>query len=670
MVSGLAILVALAPPVKLADGKVTAEALSDAVEVRAGDGFRVGVLLRMEPEWHIYWQNPGEAGMSTELTFRGAGVDVGPVAWPAPARLLSRDGFITTYGYEGEVLLSAPARARASGELQVDVSLLVCKVDCIPGDATLSIPITVGAETKRSAAAARFEAEVPRVPRPAVGLTTRIVPEAVRPGDAFTVEIAGACASRCRPAAAPFFPHRTPSVELEARGGRADGDRFVVTVAGRAGPDDPKADQRIAGVLAFDDAPPLEWSATLRRVGAPAPAAPAGPPLLALLGLAFLGGLILNLMPCVLPVLAIKVVGFARSAGAHRLAHGAAYALGVQAALALAAAAVLVLRAAGTEVGWGFQFQQPIFVAVVGAILVLLAENAFGVLELGVPATGAVAAVSRARGLARSAGEGALAVVLATPCSAPFLGTAVGVALASPAPVVVLVFVALGLGLGAPFVLLTLVPGARRLVPKPGAWMGRLKEILGFALLGACAWLLWIYGRQSGGAVGLVVLWLLVAFGGWMVGRWRRSWLALAAAAVLVGGWGYLTFAPRRAATGLPWRAYDEGAIATDVAAGRPVFVDFTADWCITCKVNERVAIDTDAVKQKVAHTKAALYRADFTRPDEPIRRALARFSKAGVPMYLVYSPASPDAPEVLPELLTENRVLEALDRASQRRIE
>src|SRR5262249_53760871 len=270
--------------------------------------------------------------------------------------------------------------------------------------------------------------------------------------------------------------------------------------------------------------------------------------------------------------------------------------------------AVLVLRAVGTEVGWGFQFQQPIFVAVVGGILVLLAENAFGLFELGVPSTGAVAAVSRARGLARSAGEGAPAVALATPCSAPFLGTAVGVALASPAPVVVLVFVALGLGLAAPFVVLTLASGARRFLPRPGAWMGRLKEILGFALLGACAWLLWIYGRQGGGGAGLVVVWLLVAFGGWLVARSRRRGLALAAAAILVGAWGYRTLAPRAADAGLSWRAYDEGAIATDVAAGRPVFVDFTADWCITCKGNERVAPATHAVRRKVAATRAALY--------------------------------------------------------------
>jgi len=666
---GLALLLALAPTAKLADGHVQAELVTDVLTVRVGDAFRAGVLFRLDPEWHIYWHNPGEAGMSTELTFKGDAAEFGALAWPVPTRILSRDGYITTYGYEREVLLHVPARARASGEIAVDVSLLACKVDCIPGDVTLGLPLVVGDATRLSSSAPRFDAAAARVPRAAT-FTTRIRPEIVRPGDAFTIEIQGSCDGRCKPSAVPFFPHRTPSVTLKPTGAHADKDRFTVTFAGTAGPDDPRQDQTLAGVLAFEDAPPLAWTATLRRTG-PAAASVAGPPLLLVLGLAFLGGLILNLMPCVLPVLAIKVVGFTRLVGDGKslAAHGAAYAAGIQLALGVIAAAVLVLRALGTQVGWGFQFQHPVFVAVVGGILVLLAENAFGVFEIGVGATRAVDTVSRTRGLLRSVAEGALAVVLATPCSAPFLGTAVGFALVSPAPVVILVFVALGLGLAAPFVVLTLVPAARRRVPWPGVWMERLKEMLGFALLGAAAWLLWIYGRQTDDAPALLVLWLLVAFGGWLVGRLRRRWLAVALATALVGG--YVAYLSRPAPSdALSWRAWDETAVAADVRAGRPVLVDFTADWCLTCKVNERVALDTEAVKKKVNDAEVALYRADFTRPDEKIRRALARHGKAGVPMYLVYSPAAPDAPEVLPELLTEDRVLEALDRAKQRRIE
>jgi thiol:disulfide interchange protein len=664
---GLALMLALASTAKLADGHVQAELLTDVSTVRSGDGFRAGVVFRLDPEWHIYWHNPGEAGMSTELGFKGEVAEFGALAWPVPTRILSRDGYITTYGYEQEVLLFVPARARASGEIAVDVSLLACKVDCIPGEVTLGLPLVVGDASRPSPSAPRFDAAAARVPRPGT-FTTRIRPEVVRPGDGFTIEIQGSCAGRCTPSSVPFFPHRTPSVTLKPTAARNDADGFTVTIAGTAGPDDPKQDQAVAGVLAFDDAPPLAWTATLRRT---APAS--GPPLALVLGLAFLGGLILNLMPCVLPVLAIKVVGFTRLVGEGKrlAAHGIAYAAGIQLALGTIAAAVLVLRALGTEVGWGFQFQHPVFVAVVGAILVLLAENAFGVFEIGVAGTGAVETVSRARGLLRSVAEGGLAVVLATPCSAPFLGTAVGVALVSPAPVVILVFVALGLGLAAPFVLLTLIPAARRLVPRPGVWMERLKELLGFALLGAAAWLLWIYGRQTEDVPALLVLWLLVAFGGWLVGRMRRRWLAVALAMVLVGG--YAAYLVRPAGPGkdaLSWRAWDEAAVAADVRAGRPVLVDFTADWCLTCKVNERVALDTAAVKRKVDDAEVALYRADFTRPDENIRRALARHGKAGVPMYLVYSPAAPDAPEVLPELLTEHRVLEALDRAQQRRIE
>jgi thiol:disulfide interchange protein DsbD len=329
-------------------------------------------------------------------------------------------------------------------------------------------------------------------------------------------------------------------------------------------------------------------------------------------------------------------------------------------------------------VGWGFQFQEPLFVAGVAAVLVAFALNLFGVYTVGGDATALVAGVEETHGWQRSAGEGVLAVVLATPCSAPLLGTAVGFALAGSPALVLGVFAALGLGLAAPFVLLVLMPGLARRLPRPGAWMEHAKHVLGFALLATAAWLAWVLGQLAGvDAMGRLLAFLVVvALGAWVWGLAQaregqgRAWALRAAAllAVVLGGGVALRFAPLEegsragasASLSEGWQPYSEEALEAGLAQGRPVFVDFTADWCLTCKFNERTVLAAPAVREAFAKRRAVLLVVDYTRRDARVTQMLAAHGRAGVPLYLLYTTRA-EKPEVLPELLTEDRLLASL---------
>jgi thiol:disulfide interchange protein len=401
---------------------------------------------------------------------------------------------------------------------------------------------------------------------------------------------------------------------------------------------------------------------------------------------ALLGGLILNGMPCVLPVLAIKIVSVAdmaeRDPREVRL-HGLAYTTGVLGSMLVLACLVLSLRFAGHAVGWGFQFQEPLFVAGIAALLVTFALNLFGVFEIEL-GQGRLATVGQdASGLSRSVFEGLLAVVLATPCTAPFLGTAVGFAFASSGYGIVAIFLAIGAGLASPFLLVSFFPRLARFIPRSGPWMLKLRAGLGFCLLATVIWLLWIVG-QSGGSdavVAMTAALLFLAFLLWSYGQMqpmRSLWLGRASAVAIAG----LAFASfnlidfERAAHASPpatgdgdeaaiqddgFAPYSEAAVQDALARGLPAFVVFTADWCITCKVNEKTVLDRPAVRNALQRGGYALFKADWTRRDDAIRAKLAEFGRAGVPLYLVYDPALPAQPRVLSELLTQDAVVTAL---------
>jgi thiol:disulfide interchange protein DsbD len=708
--------------------RVEGALLVDVAQVKPGGTFQVGVRFRMDPGWHIYWKNPGELGLATEVLWDTPGTTLGEPRWPAPSTFRSSDGSITTYGYANEVLLFTEARASelATGSLQLSAAadLLVCEVHCVPAQFMLTRILPVGPETRPDTEfASAFDAARARVPvtPESAGHTVTLALD-TRPltaGQAFTgtLTVAGRQGQPVPAVEKDFFvPERIRGLARVALSPVA-GKPGTFKLEGQAAPDVPENEPRLAGVLRLGTAASgyraLELDLPLAPVVAPAPGASAGaqavpvvkaasgvkmpPPMVGAavapesslsLGLvllfAFLGGALLNLMPCVFPVLALKAYGFTRTVQAGRgrvVPHALAYTGGIVGSMLTLALVVLALRAGGSSVGWGFQFQEPLFVAAVSAVLVAFALNLFGVFHVGTDGTALVEKVDSSHGLARSAGEGVLAVVLATPCSAPLLGTAVGFALAAGPATVLATFVMLGLGLALPFCLLVLVPGLSRFLPKPGAWMERGKQLLGFALLGTTVWLVWVMGGLTGvdGMARLLSFLAVVGLGAWMYGLAqgvsggrKAAGVAAVVAVLVLGGGVSLRFEEtgptvRKGTAVTEARPWDEAAVAAALAAGQPVFIDFTADWCLTCKFNERTVLTREEVRVAFMQHKVAFFVADWTRRDARIGAKLAEFGRAGVPMYLVVSPAAPGKPEVLPELLTSDSVIDAVRRAAGR---
>jgi thiol:disulfide interchange protein DsbD len=706
------------------------------------DPIRVGVLFDLDPGWHLYWRNPGDTGLPTQLSWAVDGGSVGETLWPAPTAYRESDGLFTTYGYEGRVLLSSDAvldtDVVGTRYVAVEVDLLVCETQCLP--ARLSLRRSLDSARGDREAAALFDIFRQQVPAQARNLDVEVEAvysqSALRPGDAFEAALlVRSCASGepCRrytvrsvptsnPAEASdgehsaqpaFFPDLGVDFEL-GEGGVSPSERepgaWVVGFSGQRLEPAEQAEARFRGVLALvgPDGEPaaveIDLPMALATAGAdvvmlgkhwlgeaPAPevapvrAAGGGIGLLEAIALALIGGLILNLMPCVLPVLAIKVFSIAEMAGHARrevLWHGAAYAGGILASMGALASVVLLLRAAGTQVGWGFQFQSPLFVGVVALVVLVFALNLFGVFEIQLDVGRAADLGQAAVGPRKSFFEGLLAVVLATPCSAPFLGTAVGFAFASPPATIVAIFLAIGVGLALPFVLVTLVPGWSRIIPRSGAWMGKLRNGLGFALLATLIWLLSVMGGLGGipGMVSLMVVLLMVAFGAWIYGGLQfgeRSMLRLAVGSALVVltliglnhvGSSALPESERggaKAGSSHGWAEWSPEAIESARASGRPVLVIFSADWCITCKVNEKVVLADDRVRSELERLDFAVFHADWTARNDTIREELARFGRAGVPMYLVYRAGEPGEPRLLPELLSVDGVVSSLRNAA-----
>ena len=705
----------------LDEGKPRVEAtlLTDVTQVKPGDAFRVGVLFKMHPGWHIYWKNPGESGLASEISWDTPGSTVGELQWPMPSTLRTSDGFITTYGYEGEVLLSVQAHAseKAEGALQVSAAadVLVCEVNCLPAQLMLTRHVPVGPETHLDAEhAPAFDAALARVPvapeRANYTVALALDQPSLTTGQAFTgtvtlVGTSGAGAALPSVDKDFFVPERVPGIKHLALAA-VDGKPGTFKLEGKASPDVPANEPRFTGVLRLGTAgsgyhalrldlplaPVVKGAVPAAAPKAVSAVASGTAPVAALaessglsLGLvlvfAFLGGLLLNLMPCVFPVLALKAYGFTRTVGDERGrvgAHALAYTGGIIGSLLALALTVLALRAAGHGVGWGFQFQEPLFVAAVAAVLVAFSLNLFGVFNVGTDGTALVEKVDASHGLGRSVGEGVPAVVLATPCSAPMLGTAVGFALTSGPATVILTFVLMGLGLALPFCLLVLVPGLASRLPRPGAWMERFKQLLGFALLGTTVWLVWVMGGLTGvdGMARTLAFLAVVGLGAWLYGLVQgttgtRKLVGMVAVVGLVAGGGAWSLrfdeTPPHAARVTEAQTWSDEAVATALAAGQPVFIDFTADWCLTCKFNERTVLQDEDVRAAFAQHQVAFLVADWTRRDARISAKLAEFGRAGVPMYLLVSPSTPDKPEVLNELLTADTLIDAVRRASGR---
>ncbi|MEZ4458506.1 MAG: thioredoxin family protein [bacterium] len=662
------------------DPRVEVRLIADHDSVAPGQTVLVGVLFHIDPEWHVYWRNSGESGMATDIALTAPAWSTGPMHWPAPTVFVDKSGQVATFGYSDAELLwfdtTVPADAAGEVDLSVEVNWLSCKVECIPGDANLTTRVRVG-ESARSAHAGIFADAQTRLPsdpgptqwNPSVAVVHR--GESVTATLKMPEPVTQAAALRYS-----FIPDETPGIAWTTTS--VDGD--TLTLEGTATRDAFKAPCALSGVIwtatgAKQVRHAVECSNDQPNAAAPtatsSPAAPTLPDgsLAYFLLLAFLGGMLLNLMPCVFPVLALKAFAVVKNAHSDRrtaLAHAAAYTAGIVASMLALAGLVVALKVAGTQVGWGFQFQEPWFLVGLSAVLTAFAVNLFGVFEI----TFSTSLKPKSDGLGRSAAEGVLAVVLATPCSAPLLGTAVGFALSSSAPVIFATFGLLGLGLASPFVMMSAFPTWAKRLPKPGPWMDHFKKVLGFTLLATVIWLLWLIGQVLGADATsrtMVVL-LSVALGCWIVGltqfrstRARLAGLVIAVALVVAAAQVLPSMQPteRVAQKSGIWQPWSHDRVAQELAAGKTVFVDFTADWCITCKVNENGVLADPEVVDLLTSPDVVALKADWTLRDDVIRQELQRYGKAGVPLYLVHKPGHDG--RALPELLTKSMVIEAL---------
>jgi thiol:disulfide interchange protein DsbD len=684
-----------------------------------------GLYFKLEPGWHVYWKNPGDAGLPPHIRWTlPEGVTAGGLQFPAPKRLPL--GPLMDFGYEDEVLFPLTLNVAQTAKtgpavLNAKVDWLVCSERCIPGKAELEVSRNVldragkgGASAADSALFSRFTARIPK----AAPAGFKVGFQAAKDGLRLTVETGR------KETEAAFFPADQDIVDnpaaqkltatakgltldlkkdasltespkqlrgvLELAGGRAF---EIVALPGMAVATGAPAATPAAETPTPVDSGPVAGPAQAPAVQSPPPAAASsaagqvpsnhatqatGVEVLRISGLAFLGGLILNLMPCVFPVLFLKGLALVNSGNEerHKLrAHGLVYAAGILVSFWALVALLLGLRAAGATLGWGFQFQSPVFLSLMAGLLFFLGLSLAGQFEIGLTLTSAGGSLAAKQGYTGSFFTGVLAVVVATPCTAPFMGAAIGYALAQTAAVTFAVFTALALGLAAPYVALTLQPAWTRILPRPGAWMEVLRQAVSVPIFATVIWLAWVLanGYGPGLLVSLLSGFLLLAIAGWFLGRWpAQRWAVAVAATILLGFVALSALAPEKLATAAEssapaettgvWQPWSEAALSRSLAAGQPVFVDFTAKWCLSCQVNERVALGQPAVEHAFQGKNVVLMKADWTRHDEAITQALTALGRSGVPAYALYTPGQKE-PQMLPEVLTAGIVTDALGK-------
>jgi thiol:disulfide interchange protein len=666
----------------------------------------VALKQQIAPGWHTYWRNPGDSGGATEMRWSlPTGVSAGDIIWPVPQRQRLLD--LVNYGYSGTVYLPVPIQIPANGAvgrdipLHVEADLFVCSAEmCIPHTFRLALDMAVqdgAAPAAPDAAAIRQVME--QAPRPA-GITARLV----QSNGVLTLSATGGPLAGADPGRVWFYPFKPGQI---AHGGDQSGQRgpdglMLVMTAGsarEAAPDAPLSGVLQTALGAFEitteagptldgvTGQPLQIAAETPAEAPTTASRSGGPGLWQAALLALLGGLILNLMPCVFPILAMKAASLAASAHEPKLARrdGLLFLFGVLAAFAVLAGALLALRAGGAAIGWGFQLQSPLVTVSLSLLMLAVGLNLSGVFHVGAGLQGLGSGpLARAPGGTGAFLTGVLAVVVAAPCTAPFMAAALGAALVMSWPAAMLVFLMLGLGLALPYLAVSLSPRLLARLPRPGAWMERLKNLLAFPMYGAALWLAWVVTRQIGD-MGLAALFgagLLLAFGLWLYGQGQnaRAWggrgrLATAtAAAVLIIGLALGIVAARTpvqaaaagssqaaSLTSAPW---SPETVRAAQAEGRPVLVEFTADWCVTCKINEGTSLATARTSRTLEETNTLYLVGDWTRRDDAIAEELARHGRSGVPLYLLY-PANGGAPRILPQILTEGLVVEALKDAA-----
>ena len=686
-------------------------------DAAAGQPVWVGLQITHAPEWHTYWKNAGDSGMPTELQWTlPPGVMAGDIAWPLPKKIPI--GHLANYGYEGTVLLPVPLIITPEYKPGVladalDVKLkatwLVCRKECIPQDGEFALKIPLRSSTALNGAA--FDAALKSQPADVAGAHQVALKD---DGKRLAVRVAGLPAD-VRGQPLELFPESpgvvvtaaTPAKPGEPVGARSwsqhwDGDVWtadvpvsperadspekmaLVLVAGERGW---RAEAPVAGAwpalaLPAGVSPALEAALKANAnagANAPPPAAPTAVPattfVWALLG-ALIGGLVLNLMPCVFPVLAIKVLGFTQHADdrrAHRTS-GLAYTAGVVLSFLALGALMLALRAAGQQLGWGFQLQSPAVVAALTVLFTVIGLNLAGVFEFGSFLPSRLATLEARNPVANSFLTGMLAVAVASPCTAPFMGASLGLAVGLPAVQALLIFAAIGLGMALPYLAASWWPAVARLLPKPGAWMDTFKKFMAFPMFGTAVWLLWVLGQQTGidGAGALLALLVVLALVLWALGLTGRTRIVLAsfsiaAGALLASAIGPNVIKMAEAATpvaetpGARWQPWSAERVQTALGAGQPVFVDFTAAWCVTCQYNKKTTLASAEVLSAMDAAKVQTFRADWTRRDAAITAELQKLGRNGVPVYVLQAPGQ--APVVFSEILSVTEVKDALGR-------
>jgi thiol:disulfide interchange protein DsbD len=678
----------------------TVELITEDQAIVPGESFDVAIRFKLDPHWHIYWKNPGASGLATTIDWTlPEGIEAGEIQWPVPERI-ELEGMVN-YGYEGEAVLIVTMQAAdtlAVGEeltLKADLFWLICKEVCLPGDASVevSLPVANEAISRASAEASVFAQAREQQAQPNQAWETVAYIE----GDSLVLVVDGEdvpadlyfyaeAEGQVDPSAAQILSYPAPQrAELrlvvdrpflenvpESINGVLQSEAQAWQISAAIIAEAPAIVQQVNDLSAGES---VGFEQRLLAFGLPG-----------FLALSFLGGLILNIMPCVLPVLSLKVFSLLKHAGQTRgdaLRHGLAYTFGVVLSFLILAGVLFALRALGERIGWGFQLQSPGFVVVLTTVFFLFGLNLMGVFELGGKLVGADAKVSKRNDVIGSFGMGILAAVVGAPCMGPLVAGVSGLAVQASITTGLLIFGTMGLGLASPFLLLSVFPKLVAFLPKPGLWMESFKQGMGFLLMAAVVFLALVTGRQGGvdAILILMVIMLMSAVAAWIFGRWgapvrsnRSRWIAKTFAIALVlislvmgvratqAAYEVYGASPVEADASGQWGEWSSARVDELLAEGKPVFVDFTATWCLICQVNKKVALRTDATAELFEKYGITALEADWTRYDPVITDALESFGRSGVPLYLLYTPDGEVT--VLPQSLTKGIVRDAIEKA------
>ncbi len=682
-----------ATPTLAQESHVQASLVSSQESVQPGQSVTIALRFVHDPHWHTYWVNPG-TGVATTLAWTlPDGYSAGDIQWPAPHVLKDHTGTVSGNGYEGDVLFPVTIKVPASAtpgstvKLTAAADWLMCDEMCVPGSAQLTLTLSISADAPKPDArwGAKIQAVVAALPvadpawvvsasHDAKNVTLRVQPAAGQPA------VAPAPGDLHFFSEDNFVAYDLPQVVKQ------EGGAYVLTLP--ISPDATPGTKRLVGVLTAEKgwrpdgslrglrvdvefgAAPAATAAKSAPAAGSGGAAPGG--LLGTLALALVGGLILNLMPCVFPVLGIKILGFVNQSGSEKakvVGHGLVFALGVLLSFWTLAGLLALLRQGGAQLGWGFQLQSPGFVFTLAALMLVFALNMSGLFEFGLSATGVGSGLQAKSGFAGSFFTGVLATVVATPCSAPFLAPALGAALALPVGESFLIFTAIAIGLALPYLLLSIFPQAVKVLPRPGAWMETFKQFMAFPLYATVGYLVWVLAGQTTESGLLMALFglVLIAMGVWFYGRWNapgasagRARFGLAAGAIVLAAGGWLGWPQPPAANEVTWEKWSPETVAKLRADGRIVYVDFTARWCATCQANKKLVFHSQEVLEYFRDKKIVTLRGDWTNKDPQITAELAAYQRSAVPFNLIWMPGKSD-PVILPELLTPDTVLRAL---------